>query len=228
MAEIYSTISIVCFFLAGAFFIVAIAVFFSQNVLGTIKELSGQTQASWIMSVQGKDRSKKRDSKEMATFRPKAKFKGESTTEPESMEDEVPTTFDNGEVKQGSLVGFYDRKDNSVPVAAADKAGRHGKNRGSPVSEIPTTAEQPVPLRMPQQEPEAPTLGEDQVPHNISAVPELAVPFTADDEAEEATQIETEEEATQLGEPATEDPIDNKIDFQILETILYVHTDQII
>ena len=228
MAEIYSTISIVCFFLASAFFIVAIAVFFSQNVLGTIKELSGQTQASWIMSVQGKDRNKKRGSKEMVTFRPKAKFKGESTTEPESMEDEVPTTFDNGEVKRESLVGFYDSKDNSVPVAEADTAGRHGKNRVSPVSEIPTTAEEPSPSGMVRQELEAPTVGEDQVPHNISAAPEPAALFTVDAEAEEATQIETEEEATQLGEPATEDPIDNEIDFQILETILYVHTDQVI
>lgn len=105
MAEKLFTASIACFILAGAFFIVAVFLFFSLQIQDTARRLMGQTQMKWIMKNKTKEVRKKKKN-------PSDKKNNSSDLShediPTVLDEELPTVLDSGEAKQGSLVTIYD------------------------------------------------------------------------------------------------------------------------
>lgn len=96
MAQMYSNISIICFFLSAACFIVAIIVFFSLHIPETIQKIRDQSQIKWILL---KD---KKEEKVAA-----APGVGNKNRNRELGEEDFTVSAD-GEVRKASLVGFYE------------------------------------------------------------------------------------------------------------------------
>lgn len=89
MADIFSTISLIAFVLAGVCVIAAIAMFFALNTRAAYLELKGQPQKKWVSASSGKNRSK-------TVSRPGSEQ--ETPTSKIDNDDEAVTTLDSGEV----------------------------------------------------------------------------------------------------------------------------------
>ena len=59
MAQVYSNISIVCFFLSAAFFVVSIIVFFAFRIMDVVREIRGQSQIKWVLSRDSQKKGRK-------------------------------------------------------------------------------------------------------------------------------------------------------------------------
>lgn len=132
MAQIYSNISIVCFFLSAAFFVVSAVIFFSFHIMDVVREIRGQSQIKWVLS---------RDSQKKARKFHAEKGEGillnETATEYGQFEEEIPTTMDNGDIKMESLVGFYEDKTElaEVPLEEPETEDPTGRISGFKVIE---------------------------------------------------------------------------------------------
>ena len=108
MADIYSTISLVSYILAGIAFIAALITFFALNVRGTYVELRGQTDKQWVARQQQRPKvtaeKKKNDIKEVPTEVKTLENKTNYTPDGEAV-----TVLENGEeVTELGLVGVYE------------------------------------------------------------------------------------------------------------------------
>lgn len=100
MADIFSTISLIAFVLAGVCVIAAIAMFFALNTRAAYLELKGQPQKKWVSASSGKNRNK-------TVSRPSSEQ--ETPTSKIDSDDEAVTTLDSGEaVTTVSLMDAYE------------------------------------------------------------------------------------------------------------------------
>lgn len=99
MADIFSTISLIAFVLAGVCVIAAIALFFALNTKAAYLELKGQPQKKWVSSSSGKTKTKV-VSKTINEETPTSKI---------DIDDEAVTTLDNGEaITTVSVMNVYE------------------------------------------------------------------------------------------------------------------------
>lgn len=100
MADIFVKVSNTAFVLAVVCVVVAVALFFALNTKAAYLELKGQPQKKWLQSSRGK-------SKRKAVL--KAGKVQETSANKSEVEEEAPTTLDNGEVVTTvSLVNVYE------------------------------------------------------------------------------------------------------------------------
>lgn len=99
MADIFSTISVIAFVLAGVCVIAAIALFFALNTKAAYLELKGQPQKKWVSTSSGKTKTK-------AVSKP---INEETQTSKIDIDDEAVTTLDNGEaITTVSVMNVYE------------------------------------------------------------------------------------------------------------------------
>ena len=104
MADIFSTISLIAFVLAGICVVAAIALFFALNTKAAYLELKGHPQKKWVSAKNSKGAGKgtvKQDSK-LTNVQ-------EIPTSKIDVEDEAVTTLDSGEaVTTISVMNVYE------------------------------------------------------------------------------------------------------------------------
>lgn len=97
MADIYSTVSVVAFLLAGGLFAGTLILFFTLKVKEAWQELSGQTDRKWLAGSRQSSNTKKPQPEK------------EKRTEKLEIEDEAATTLENGEeVETELLIDVYE------------------------------------------------------------------------------------------------------------------------
>lgn len=100
MADIFSTISLIAFVLAGVCVVAAIALFFALNTKAAYLELKGQPQKKWVSSGSGRPKTK-------AVLQPTNVQ--ETPTSKIDVDDEAVTTLDNGEaITTVSVMNVYE------------------------------------------------------------------------------------------------------------------------
>lgn len=101
MAELFSTISLIAFVLAGVCVIAAIALFFALNTKAAYLELKGQPQKKWVSA------GNKKTTKGKAASKPSSMQ--ETPTSQFDVEEEAVTTLDNGEaITTVSVMNVYE------------------------------------------------------------------------------------------------------------------------
>ncbi len=126
MADIYSTVSIVAFILAGIALLAAVILFFTLNIRGTYKELRGQTDKNWVAKQQKKQQNSSVKNLETKTDEKTVKSVLRSSLE---VDDEAVTVLESGEeVTQAALIGVYEPGtdavgDDEVATSMADDSG---------------------------------------------------------------------------------------------------------
>lgn len=128
MSDIYTTISIVAFILAGVFLVGAIVVFFVANVRGAYMELRGQNDKEWVKKRQNKavesaakkEAAKKDSPRKKLDEVSRIDGDGEAVTTLENGEEAGPGVYEPGtdveEVDVKTEVGTVEVK---VPFEAA-------------------------------------------------------------------------------------------------------------
>jgi hypothetical protein len=257
MAESLFIASIVCFILSGVLFIVTIALFFSLKIQNTIRKLMGQNQAAWIMNSHS-DKDKKKSKKKAANSGRKHQYTETTYTlmeTPANDEEELPTVLDNGEEKLDSLVSVYNEENLTITDDNISNA-LSGITKITTVQETTTELEEEKTAAIGLDDSSLETVNQlsfraDSHLDNLSdkekneyqqycgQFPGRGIKnsdlYTETEDAENflnplnyhtfdsnLSELETELEE------ATENPDDTGKKFQILQTIMYVHTDEVI
>lgn len=188
MADIFSTISLVAFVLAGVCVIAAIALFFALNTKAAYLELKGQPQKKWVSA-----NSSKKGNKSTTVAKPVKEQETLNTKMDD--DDEAVTTLDSGETITSSLMSVYE--------PGTDIVDENTESKTDVETELATDIDEDNIESATDVEDEAKTDVEGDDIESATEVEDEAETDGSEDDAEAATEVEDEAQ-TDVGEDDTE------------------------
>lgn len=232
MADIFSTISLVAFVLAGVCVIAAIALFFALNTKAAYLELKGQPQKKWVSA-----NSNKKGNKSTTVSKPVNEHQVQNSKTND--DDEAVTTLDSGEtIISDSLMSVYepgtdivDENTESKTEVETELATDMDEGNIESATEVEDEAETDVEgddiESATEVEDEAQTdVGEDDA-ESATEVEDEAETEIEEDDIEAKTEVETDPDSYD-GARTTSEKVPKNTAFKITKKVVIVHSNELL